>query len=68
VDPATDAGVEIGPGGPTWTGLAAVTAPKGRTRSNNAIVALSASGSAAGRLTSPGGNAHLVVDVVGYFQ
>lgn len=68
VDPTADGSVEVGPGSPTWTGLAAVNAPKGRTRANNAILALATDGSASANVTAPGGAAHLVVDVTGYFQ
>jgi ELWxxDGT repeat protein len=68
VDPTADGSVEVGPGSPTWTGLAAVNAPKGRTRANNAILALATDGSASAKVTAPGGAAHLVLDVTGYFQ
>ena len=68
VDPAASGSVEVGPGSPTWTGLATVSAPKGRTRANNAILALATDGSAAAKVTAPGGSTHVIVDVTGYFQ
>lgn len=68
VGPTADGSVEVGPGSPTWTGLATVSAPNGRTRANNAVLALGADGFAAARFTTPGGTTHFVVDVAGYFQ
>lgn len=68
VDSTLDGSIEVGPGGPLWTGLGTVSFAKGRTRANNAIFALGTDGSAAAKLSAPGGSAHLVIDVTGYFQ
>ena len=68
VSPTAGGSVEVGPGGPTWTGLGTSSFATGRTRANNATVALGTDGSAAATLSAPGGSAHLVVDVTGYFR
>lgn len=68
VGATADGSVEVGPGGPVWTGLGAVTFGTGRTRANNAIFAIGNDGSAAAKVSAPGGSAHLVVDVFGYLQ
>jgi ELWxxDGT repeat protein len=68
VSPTADGSVEVGPGGPTWTGLGTSSFAAGRTRANNATVALGTDGSAAARLSASWGTAHLVVDVTAYFR
>jgi hypothetical protein len=49
-----------------WSSVVAFTA--GSTRANNAVVRLGASGGFSAFLATASGSAHLVVDVVGYFE
>lgn len=67
VGPTAAGSIEVGPGGP-WTGLGTLAFAGGRTRASNTIFAVGTDGSAAAKLSSPGGSTHLVVDVAGYFE
>ncbi len=56
------------PGGTSLPGVATLNYSSGRTRANNAVVSLGGAGDIAIRCQQGSGTAHVVVDVVGYFQ
>jgi hypothetical protein len=55
-------------GGTAVPGVASINYAAGQTRSNNAIVPLSATGAIAAFVAQASGTVHLILDVNGYFQ
>jgi glucose/arabinose dehydrogenase len=60
--------LEIWPAGTTAPGTSVLGFQAGQTRSNNAFVALGAAGNFSALASMPSGSAHLVVDVVGWYE
>lgn len=54
--------------GTTVPHVAAINYRAGKTRSNNAVVALDPSGRLAVYSGQPSGSVHLILDVTGYFE
>ncbi len=60
--------IRLHPGGTAVPLVSAINYKTGQTRSNNAVIPLSASGQLAAFLDQVAGTAHLIVDVNGYFK
>jgi acid phosphatase type 7 len=70
VNPTSGGYVQIYPAGGPAPAASTVNAATGRTRGNNAVLALGADGQVTGLagLSSASGKVHLIVDVSGYFR
>ena len=53
--------------GRNWTG-SAINFRAGQTRANNVMISLSPDGDFTVRFEAPTGTAHVIVDVVGFFE
>lgn len=68
VSPATSGNLQIEQGDGPVTGTSVLNFNAGITRANNAIASLGTAGDVAVTAAIPSGTAHLLIDVVGYFQ
>ncbi|MGN6187248.1 MAG: hypothetical protein ACTHQM_26730, partial [Thermoanaerobaculia bacterium] len=68
VSPSTNGYFEIYPAGFTRPNTSTVSFRANRTRANNTVMALGTNGEIAVVTSIGGGNAHLSIDVVGYFE
>lgn len=68
VSPSTNGYFEIYPAGFTRPNTSTVSFRANRTRANNTVMALGTNGEIAVVTSMSGGNAHLIIDVVGYFE
>jgi hypothetical protein len=68
VSPSTSGHLQIEQGDGPASGTSVVNFIAGRTRANNAIASLGTAGDVAVTAAIPSGTAHLVIDVVGYFE
>ncbi len=66
--PTNPANIRLHPGGTVVPLVSAINFQAGQTRSNNAVIPLSALGELAAYLDQVSGTAHLIVDVNGYFK
>jgi hypothetical protein len=66
VSPAAKGFLAFYPTGTTWAGTSTMNYRAGKTRANNAIVTLSASGQTT--VLNNGATQHFIIDVTGYFQ
>ena len=68
ISPSTNGNLQIEQGDGPVTGTSVLNFTTGITRANNAIASLGTAGDVAVTAAMPSGTAHLVIDVVGYFQ
>ncbi len=67
-EPSATGHVRLSPVGITVPLVSAINYGTGETRSNNAIVGLSSTGSLSARCVQASGTVHLILDVSGYFE
>ena len=68
IEPATDGHFRIWPADDLGTAVSALNVAAGVTRANHLLLPLGAAGDLDVLCALPGGTAHLVIDVMGYFQ
>lgn len=68
VSPATGGHLRIEPGDDSAAGTSIINFAAGANRANNAVLSLGTAGDLAVTAMIPSGTAHLVVDVMGYFE
>ncbi|HYC88414.1 MAG TPA: PQQ-dependent sugar dehydrogenase [Thermoanaerobaculia bacterium] len=68
ISPTANGFLTLYPAGWPRPSTSSVNVRNGRTRANNAVVAVGTNGQVTVHTSLPGGTAHLAIDVVGYFE